>query len=60
MSYNMKGSNELRFNQATMIQIVQGWLDSHLSDQPKVTKIGYDGSRYEFTIELDSNEEKAS
>ena len=58
MAYNMQGSNELRFNQATMIQIVQGWVDSHLSDKPTVSKIGYDASKYEFIIDLDSTEKE--
>jgi hypothetical protein len=41
-----------------MIQIVQGWVDSHLSDKPTVSKIGYDASKYEFIIDLDSTEKE--
>ena len=58
MAYNMKGNNEFRFNQATMIEIVQKWIDSHISDTPKVTAISYNSNSMEFTIMVSSEDKE--
>ena len=63
----MIGDNELRLNQATMVQAVQEWLDKRMPDvKPKVISISLTsdskssyGSSVSFQVKL-SNEESKS
>lgn len=57
----MTGNNEMRLNEATMIQALQQWLDSKMPHgAPKVTSVKKEsGSTYEpniFTVGLTSEE----
>lgn len=54
----MIGSNEMRFNGATMIEIVQYYLDNKLLNKnessPKVTKVGYLSTESLFFVDISS------
>lgn len=56
----MKGHNELRMNEATMIEVVQEWLDRQLpAGAPTVTSVkGGSGHDYTFTITMDSSADR--
>ena len=58
----MKGNNELRLNEATLIEAVQEWLDRKWpKDSPRVTAISlsasstYDGGPT-FTVKMSADE----
>lgn len=53
----MRGNNSLTLNQATMIEIVQEWIDRNIPSKPlRVTQVGVStrttGSATEFTVDL--------
>ena len=60
----MVGTNTLRLNTATMMQIVQEWLERTMPDKPpKVTNFKYAGDvqgTYEVTVEANKEEKTSS
>lgn len=59
----MKGTNELHLNSATMVEIVQYWLNSRMTEPvPVVTGFskdskGYGGDVFIVTLEADPGED---
>lgn len=47
----MKGNNELKLNEATMMEVVQEWLDRQLpAGAPTVTSVKGGSSNYDLTF----------
>ena len=58
----MKGNNEMILNEATMIEVVQIWLDaSMVIAAPKVTSVKstVDGSYRTFEVTLDADADRS-
>lgn len=57
----MKGNNELKLNEATMIEVVQEWIDRQLpGGAPTVTSVKGSSSGYDltFTVSLSSDADR--
>ena len=53
----MKGTNEFRLNEATMIEIVQGWLDATIKGAvPKVESVKHLHTEHSFVIRMKERE----
>jgi len=48
----MKGRNELRVNQATMMEVAQRWVDETIKSKPTVKEVIYDTSTAAHTFKL--------
>lgn len=59
----MKGNNEFRFNEATMVEIVQQWMNTAFTNAPHVSGVeAVSGSSYgpkEFVIKVTDSEGEA-
>lgn len=57
----MKGNNELKLNEATMMEVVQEWLDRQLpGGAPTVTSVKGGNGQYDltFTVTMDSSADR--
>lgn len=56
----MKGNNELKLNEATMIEVVQEWLDRQLpAGAPTITSVKGGGNQYDLTFTVMMSSEAA-
>lgn len=54
----MKGNNELKLNEATMIEVVQEWLDRQLpGGAPTVTSVKGGSNNYDLTFTVSVSSE---
>lgn len=50
----MTGNNSLRLNTATMIVIVQEWIDREMTHPPKVSTVEYDAQLAAFIVKTEN------
>ena len=59
----MKGNNEIRLNESTMVEVVQQWLNREMpNNTPKVTSVTSDNDNYApgFTVKVSDQEQRAA
>ncbi|HSC56994.1 MAG TPA: hypothetical protein VLC51_07300 [Nitrospira sp.] len=60
----MTGRNSIEFNEATMIEIVQYWLDNKFLNKdersPTVMSVAWDASSGMFPVQLETKQPKAA